>query len=228
MVALSLHGVSVSADFSIQSACQQDYKCRVREQAMTSKVFLTVDNDEQSLIIDTMQALGCELVGSVSSPVELPAALAASGADTLVVSLTELGHHELDVLLAIQHETAVTMVVHLHQADSQTSRRLAAAGIGVVVIGSLHPTRLPSLLDIAEARHDLIARMNQRIDRLQKSLEDRKLIDRAKGVIMGSGQYSEDQAYHALRKLAMNQNRTIAEVSAGVLSSAELFSEASN
>ena len=64
--------------FSIQNACQQDYKCRVREQAMTSKVFLTVDSDEQSLIVDTMQALGCELVGSVSSPVELPAALAVS------------------------------------------------------------------------------------------------------------------------------------------------------
>ncbi|MFZ5491024.1 MAG: ANTAR domain-containing response regulator [Pseudomonadota bacterium] len=55
------------------------------------------------------------------------------------------------------------------------------------------------------------------------SLAHRKLVERAKGILMARGGRNENDAYHALRKLAMDQNKTIAEIAQGVIDTAELF-----
>ena len=190
---------------------------------MMNKVLLVGNTELLSGLSATLQAINYSLVADLNSLRNITAELFTSGATTLVASMRELSDDDLNQLLSIQEESPVTTVLHLESADSQTTRKLAAAGIGALVVGALEVARLPQLLDLAEARLTQLQEMRAQIADLQQTLQDRKAIDRAKGLIMGKGKYSEEQAYHALRKLAMSQNQTMGQVAAGVISSAELF-----
>lgn len=170
-----------------------------------------------------LQALQYPTAALAENLIGLTTRLQKAGADTLIASMTHLDTANLDAVVSMQQNSPVTTVLHLEQADAATTRNLATAGVGAIVIGVIQASRLPLLLDIADARLRQLLRMRNQITDLQNTLQERKLVDRAKGLIMGNGKYSEAQAYHALRKLAMNQNRTMADIAAGVISSAELF-----
>lgn len=190
---------------------------------MVEKVFIAGNTDAAPEFAATLQATGYSQVGSAADLTDIETQVQRTGADALVVSLARLQATDLQALTSMQLHHPVITVLHLQQADSATTRELAEAGIGSLVVGDLLPPRLPQLLDIARVRLRQLTKLRDQITDLQNSLQERKLVDRAKGLIMGKGKYSEEQAYHALRKLAMNQNRTMADVARGVISSAELF-----
>jgi len=190
---------------------------------MSPKVLLAGNTETVPELAATLQALNYSPVASAEDLKDLAGLLRKSGADTLVASMTSIGSTDLDALVNMQRESPVTTILHLEQADSATLRDLAAEGIGSLVVGVIQASRLPLLLDIADARLRQLLQMRTQIADLKSTLQERKLVDRAKGLIMGSGKYSEEQAYHALRKLAMNQNRTMADIAEGVISSPELF-----
>ncbi|RLA11711.1 MAG: hypothetical protein DRQ60_02260 [Gammaproteobacteria bacterium] len=191
--------------------------------SMSPKVLLAGNTETVPELAATLQALNYSPVASAEDLKDLAGLLRKSGADTLVASMTSIGSTDLDALVNMQRESPVTTILHLEQADSATLRDLAAEGIGSLVVGVIQASRLPLLLDIADARLRQLLQMRTQIADLKSTLQERKLVDRAKGLIMGSGKYSEEQAYHALRKLAMNQNRTMADIAEGVISSPELF-----
>jgi len=190
---------------------------------MSPKVLLAGNTETVPELAATLQALNYSPVASAEDLKDLAGLLRKSGADTLVASMTSIDSTDLDALVNMQRESPVTTILHLEQADSATLRDLAAEGIGSLVVGVIQASRLPLLLDIADARLRQLLQMRTQIADLKSTLQERKLVDRAKGLIMGSGKYSEEQAYHALRKLAMNQNRTMADIAEGVISSPELF-----
>ena len=190
---------------------------------MSPKVLLAGNTETVPELAATLQALNYSPVASAEDLKDLAGLLRKSGADTLIASMTSIDSTDLDALVNMQRESPVTTILHLEQADSATLRDLAAEGIGSLVVGVIQASRLPLLLDIADARLRQLLQMRTQIADLKSTLQERKLVDRAKGLIMGSGKYSEEQAYHALRKLAMNQNRTMADIAEGVISSPELF-----
>jgi len=190
---------------------------------MSPKVLLAGNTEAVPELAATLQALNYPPVTIAEDLKDLAALLRKTAADTLIASMISIDSADLDALVNVQRESPVTTILHLEQADSATIRDLAAEGIGSLVVGVIQATRLPLLLDIADAQLRQLLQMRKQITDLQNTLQERKLVDRAKGLIMGTGKYSEEQAYHALRKLAMNQNRTMADIAEGVISSPELF-----
>jgi len=190
---------------------------------MSHSVLLAGNTESLTDLSATLHAIHSPPLAETINLRGLSTNLHRHGADTLVASLTELDSDDRHALVEMLRQRPITTVLHLEQADSATTRELATAGVGSLVIGVIQASRLPLLLDIAEARLRQLLQLRGQIADLQNTLQERKLVDRAKGLIMGKGRYSEEQAYHALRKLAMNQNRTMADIAEGVISSADLF-----
>ena len=86
-------------------------------------------------------------------------------------------------------------------------------------------TPLPenSLLEVAKARFDEQQRLKKELLQTRSALQDRKCIEKAKGIIMSSRNLSEDQAYQALRKLAMNRNKRLGEIAEQIISASEVL-----
>jgi len=80
-----------------------------------------------------------------------------------------------------------------------------------------------NILDLCISRFNAFHRLQDELDRTRSALEERKVIDRAKGILMKAKNLPEETAYAMLRKTAMNENKRIAEVAQSVITAAELF-----
>lgn len=80
-----------------------------------------------------------------------------------------------------------------------------------------------SILAMVQEQSRRLQAMSDELDAVRASLNERKLVDRAKGLLMAHRQMSEDEAYKALRQMAMNQNRKLADVAQAVLSLADVL-----
>jgi len=79
------------------------------------------------------------------------------------------------------------------------------------------------VLDLCISRFNAFSRLQDELDRTKSALEERKVIDRAKRILMQAKNLSEEAAYALLRKTAMNENKKIADVAQSVITAAELF-----
>ena len=115
-------------------------------------------------------------------------------------------------------------VVIFTQDDGQDAIRDAVkAGVSAYVVDGLDPKRIKPVVEVARARFEDTLAMRRELDELSKKLSDRKLVEKAKGVLMRARGLDEDGAYHAIRKLAMERGQTMAKVSADVIEMAKLL-----
>lgn len=108
-------------------------------------------------------------------------------------------------------------------ADRSDTWMIAAAadsGVGAYVVDGLRKERVKAILDTAMSRFRVFQRMSDELERTKRQLEERKVIERAKGILMRERSLSEADAYGLLRKAAMNENRRLAEVARCVVKAA--------
>src|SRR5204862_8008762 len=115
----------------------------------------------------------------------------------------------------------VAMVVA--QSDTASIQASVDAGVSAYIVGNLQKDRIKTILDLCISRFNAFARLQDELDRTKSALEERKVIDRAKGILMKAKNMSEEEAYALLRKTAMNENKKIADVAQAVITAQELF-----
>jgi response regulator NasT len=108
-------------------------------------------------------------------------------------------------------------------SDSGMIRRAVKAGVSSYVIDSVSPERLDALVEVAVAQFEAFQNLRAERDDATRKLSERITIDRAKGVLMRARGLDEDGAYHALRKLAMERGRKLADVAQDVIEMAKLL-----
>lgn len=115
--------------------------------------------------------------------------------------------------------------VALFVEESATDMIEAAvdAGVGAYVVGALDEARIKVTLDLAISRFRAFEKLRTELERVQAELDERKVIERAKGLLMRERGLSEQDAYGLMRKAAMNENRRVGEVAQSVLTAASLL-----
>ena len=98
-----------------------------------------------------------------------------------------------------------------------------AAGVSAYIVAGLQPERVKPVLDVALARFRREQKLLDELSDTRQKLAERKLVDRAKGLLMTRYRLSEDQAYQRLRSLAMNKNMKLAEVAQRILDVEDLL-----
>ena len=115
------------------------------------------------------------------------------------------------------------VAMFVDQADSASIQASVDAGVSAYIVDGLKKERIKSILDLCISRFNAFSRLQSELEQTKSALEERKVIDRAKGILMKAKHLSEEQAYALLRKTAMNENRKIADVAQSVITAAELF-----
>lgn len=118
---------------------------------------------------------------------------------------------------------AIPVIIFATDDNLETINQVVKAGVSAYVVDGLENHRLNSIINIALARFKEQQELKEELEKTKSKLEERKLIDRAKGILIKTRGFSEDDAYHTLRKLAMDRNISIAEMSKNVISMAELL-----
>jgi len=179
------------------------------------------------LIRDELVAQGHEVVGVVDSARVIHDAVERLSPDAVIVDSESPSRDTLEHLAALSSRNPRPVVVFSEDAADDPMRRAMAAGVSAYVVAGLQPQRVAPVLRVAIARFEQERRLREELaevrQQLSQQLSQRKLIDRAKGLLMARQGLSEEQAYALLRKSAMDRGLKMAELSQRLLDAADLL-----
>jgi two-component system, response regulator / RNA-binding antiterminator len=143
--------------------------------------------------------------------------------DVILIDLENPSRDVLEQMFQVSRIVRRPIAMFVDQSDRVTTEAAVDAGVSAYIVGGLRKERVKDILELCISRFNAVARLQDELDRTKNALEARKVIDRAKGVLMQAKGLSEEQAYALLRKTAMNEKRKIADVAQAVITAAELL-----
>ena len=175
-------------------------------------------------IVDALGKAGWSDVKAVAQISTLERTVRDFAPDIVLIDLT---NPDRDMLEHISHATETTkraVALFVDQTDEDLTQAALTAGVSAYVVDGLKMDRIKPVLQTAIARFKMMRQMRSELDAAKQALEDRKTIDRAKGILMRQRSLSEDEAYGLLRKTAMGQNLKVIDVANALVTAADLLS----
>lgn len=174
---------------------------------------------------------GFNLVASLPADVFLAERIAQLQPDMIIVDAESDARDALEHVVMATRDARRPIVMFTNDGDTRHLRQAVAAGVSAYIVAGLSPERIRPILDVALARFEheqallqtLATTQNER-DELSAELHDRKLIDRAKGLLMQRQGLSEHEAFKKMRKTAMDKGLKLADVAQRMLDVADLMS----
>ena len=183
----------------------------------------------RSLRIGLLES-GFNLIASLPADVFLTERLAQLQPDMVIVDAESDARDALEHVVMATRDERRPIVMFTNDHDSRTAREAVAAGVSAYIVAGLQPERIRPILDVAMARFEQeqalrreLADTRNELHELSSALKDRKVIDRAKALLMQRQSLSEETAYAKLRKTAMDKNLKIVEVAQRMLDVADLL-----
>ena len=194
---------------------------------MTSPLTIIVveaDPDRADLIVDSLSQAGNTAVHVIADPSGLAGQIRTRNPDVVLIDVTNPSRDMLEELALASGPLERPVAMFVDRSEDGMSSAAIEAGVSAYVVDGLQPARVRPVLDAAIARFRMFQRMRTELAETKKALEERKVIDRAKGIIMKARGLSEEDAYALLRKTAMDQHKRLAEVAQALVTAAELLS----
>lgn len=191
---------------------------------MTLRILL-IDQDPNraELVRQALTEAGYDLVQGRESCGNLKTLIEESRADVVIVDLDLPDRDTIESLREASKGAPRPVVMFVDQSDDVMMREAITAGVMAYIVDGLSPKRIKPILEVAIARFQSFQALRKELEDTKTTLAERKLVDRAKGILMSTRGLSEHDAYNALRKAAMNQNRRMAEIARSVVDLAELM-----
>ena len=186
---------------------------------------LLVDEDMERAegLKTALRAAGCTLSAHVHTPENLLAHVQEIAPDMIIIERDSPDRDTLEHVCSVTRDAPRPIVLFTHDNDRVSIQAAVKAGVSAYVVGGVHTGRIRSIMDVALAQFQAFQKMRQERDVARNSLAERKLIERAKGIVGRQRGVGEDEAYALLRKLAMDRNQRIGQVAENVIALAELL-----
>jgi response regulator NasT len=143
--------------------------------------------------------------------------------DAILIQTDSPTRDTLEHLAVVNEAMPRPVVMVSNKKDAPTIRKAIKAGVSSYVVDGLTQKKLKPILEVAIASFEEFQALRKERDEATQKLADRKVLDRAKGILMKARGMDEDEAYNALRKLAMDRKQPLAKVATQVIEMAELL-----
>ncbi|MCR6660492.1 MAG: ANTAR domain-containing protein [Asticcacaulis sp.] len=143
--------------------------------------------------------------------------------DMVIIACESPDRDMLEALQVANEQVPRPVVMFVDRSDDNATAKALEAGVAGYIVDGFNPKRISSILTVAAQRFAVTQGLRKDLDKAKADLAARKTIDRAKGVLMASRNLSEDDAYKALRKHAMDTGRPIQAVAADILAVSDLL-----
>jgi response regulator NasT len=143
--------------------------------------------------------------------------------DVVVIDLESPSRDLLEQMFHVSRAVERPVAMFVDQSDTAMMQAAVDAGISAYVVDGLKPERVKTIIDIAILRFNAFARLQRELSEAKNELADRKVIERAKGLLMQLKGLKEDEAYALLRRTAMNEKRKLADIARSIVTAADLL-----
>lgn len=143
--------------------------------------------------------------------------------DVIIFNLETPSNRLISDLHRLDQEQPLPVIIFANDGSIDTINKITKAEVSTYIVDGLVSQRVNTIIQIAVARFKHKQALRQSLEDARTQLEDRKQIDRAKAILIKTQNFTEDHAYHTLRKLAMDRNITLGEMARNVIAMAELL-----
>lgn len=189
-------------------------------------ILLVDDNGLRASIIEEgLREAGYGNVSVVTTVAGLVKRIEMLEPDVIVVDLENPNRDQLEHFFQVSRVVKRPMAMFVDRSDTAEIEAAIEAGVSAYVVGGLKKERIKPILEMAISRFNAVSRLTRELAEARSELAERKTIDRAKGILMKVKKLDEAAAYKLLRRTAMNENRRIGEVAAGLVSAYTLLGD---
>lgn len=188
------------------------------------RVMLVDEDPGRAAILErALEDAGYVVAAKITSATDLQGRVAALQPDVIIIDMESPDRDTLEHMRGISRDQPKPIVMFAEQGDSDTIAQAVQAGVSAYIVDGLNAKRIKPIMDVAIARFREFQALREELAQAKSSLAERKDIERAKGILMNQRGWSEDEAYQALRKLAMDKNLRLADVARNIIAVAELI-----
>jgi response regulator NasT len=190
-----------------------------------SLTILVIDENRirASIIEAGLRDAGHERVTVVHDVTGIAKRIAEIEPDVIVIDLENPNRDMLENMFQLSRVVKRPIAMFVDRSDTASIEAAVDAGVSAYIVDGLRQERVKPILDMAISRFNAFSRMARELEEARSELESRKVIDRAKGLLMKSRGLSEEAAYALLRTTAMNQNRKISDIAQSLITAASLL-----
>ena len=190
----------------------------------TLKIVIVDENPIRAAILeDGLREAGYAHVVHLNETSHLLTRIYSIDPDVILIDLENPSRDVLEQMFQMSRVVKRPIAMFVDQSDAASIEAAVDAGVSAYIVGGLHKERIKNILDLCISRFNAFARLQDELDRTRTALDERKVIDRAKGILMKARKLNEEDAYALLRRTAMNEKKKIAEVAQSVVTAAELL-----
>ena len=184
---------------------------------------LLIENDlDNTLLENSLKDYGFRYLKSKYSPAFL-ALTKEITPDIIIFNLDTPSKKLLTDLQTLNQQSPIPVIMFAGDSNIDTINQAIKAEVSAFIVDSVEHNRINSIINVAIARFKYHQSLKNALEEACAKLEDRKQIDRAKAILIKTQNFTEDDAYHTLRKLAMDRNITLGEMAKNVIAMSELF-----
>ncbi|MDQ0395325.1 ANTAR domain-containing response regulator [Labrys monachus] len=187
---------------------------------------LLIDDDSvrASVIDEGLREAGHSRITVITDMRQLLRQIVEADPDVIFIDLENPNRDVLEQMFQVSRSVPKPVVMFVDQSDKASTEAAIDAGVSAYVVDGLRKERVKPILDMAISRFNAFHRLREELHRTRQALEDRKIIDKAKGILMKSRGISEEEAYALLRRTAMNESRRVADVARSLITAVRLLS----
>lgn len=188
------------------------------------KILLIDENKARAAILfEGLRESGLECVEWLQDTRNLSDRIFALDPDVILIDLENPNRDVLEQMFQVSREVKRPIAMFVDQSDSQSISQAIDAGVSAYIVDGLKSERVRSIVDMTVSRFNAFSKLHKELAEAKGALEERKIIDKAKGILMKQRDLGEAEAYALLRKTAMNKGQKISDIASSIVTAAELL-----
>lgn len=193
--------------------------------AESSPKIVIVDESQirAAILKEGLREAGFTGVVHISETQSLLAQIFAIDPDVILIDLENPSRDVLEQMFQVSRAVRRPIAMFVDQSDTASIQASVEAGVSAYIVDGLKKERIKPILDLCISRFNAFAKLQDELDRTKSALEDRKVIDRAKGILMKVKGLTEEEAYVLMRSTAMREKKKISEIAQSILTASEML-----
>ncbi|TFV34669.1 ANTAR domain-containing protein [Bradyrhizobium frederickii] len=176
-----------------------------------------------AILQEGLREAGFTQVVHISEMQSLLARIYAVDPDIILIDLENPSRDVLEAMFQVSRAVKRPIAMFVDQSDSASIQASVEAGVSAYIVDGLKKERIKPILDLCVSRFNAFAKLQEELERTKSQLEDRKVIERAKGILMKVKGLTEDEAYVLLRSTAMREKKKIGEIAQSIITASEML-----
>lgn len=176
-----------------------------------------------AILEEGLRDAGFTAVEHIREMQNLLARIYAVDPDVILIDLENPSRDILEQMFQVSRAVRRPVAMFVDQSDADSIQRSVEAGVSAYIVDGLKRERIKPILDLCVSRFNAFSKLQDELDRTRSALEERKIIDRAKGILMKVKNLTEDEAYVLMRSTAMREKKKIGEIAQSIVTASELL-----